>query len=162
MKFEQLAKLLFKSVRLRLERHGGLSIFASERSKFEGWLKVELCDVLMKSFDNIVPEQNRVDVCCGNWMIELKTINTNLKYKNTNDKTRPITKNTEGVIEDIKKLKRCLGVNKSVLFIVFPARHDNKHWLNQLERIKKYLVRIKHREFNFANGVPGIIYFGLI
>ncbi len=162
MKFGQLAELIFNRLKLKLENHRGLSIFARERSKFEGWLKVELCEILLKNFDNVNPEENRVDVCCGNWKIELKTVNTNLKYKDTNDKIRPITKNTQSVIEDIKKLKNQDNCNKSVLFIVFPAKHENKHWLIQLERIKKHLAKLQYREFNFTNGVPGIIYFGLI
>jgi len=53
-----------------------------------------------------VPEHERVDVCFDNWGIELKTINTNVRYLGVKNKIRPITKNTEGVVEDIEKLQR--------------------------------------------------------
>ena len=162
MKFGQLAKLIFSRLKLKLENHRGLSIFARERSKFEGWLKVEMCDILSKYFRDVCPEKERVDVSFSSWGIELKTVNTNLSYKGVIAKTRPITKNTAGVIEDIQKLKKLGHVNKAVLFLVFPAVHDNKDWQIQFQRIRKHLTDIRHCSFKFQDPIPGIIYFGLI
>ena len=162
MEFEDLAKLSFDELKPKLENNQGLSIFAKERAKFEGWLKVELCDSLSKYFKEIVPERNRIDVTFENWAIELKTVNTNIRYKNVKNKTRPITKNTQGVINDIEKLKSTDYTNKAILFIVFPITHDNEDWQVQLQRISTLLREMKHVNFNFKDGIPGVVYFGSI
>ncbi len=162
MEFEDLANLIFNEIKPKLENNQGLSIFAKERAKFEGWLKVELCDNLSKYFKDVAPERNRVDVTFENWAIELKTVNTNIRYKNVKNKTRPITKNTQGVINDIKKLKSIDYTNKAILFVVFPIIHCNKNWQVQLQRISKLLREIKHINFNFKDEIPGVVYFGLI
>lgn len=162
MEFENLVNLIFNEIKPKLEDNQGLSIFAKERAKFEGWLKVELCDSLSKYFKGVAPERNRIDVTFENWAIELKTINTNIRYKNVKNKHRPITKNTQGVINDIKKIKSNDYANRAILFIVFPIIHSNKKWQVQLQRILKLLREIKHVDFNFKDEIPGVIYFGLI
>jgi len=162
MEFEDLTKLIFGELKPKLENNQGLSIFAKERAKFEGWLKVELCDSLSKYFKDVVPEENRIDVTFENWAIELKTVNTNIRYENVKNKTRPITKNTQGVIDDIGKLKSTDYINKAILFVVFPITHDNENWRVQLQRISTLLREIKHVSFNFKDEIPGVIYFGSI
>jgi len=162
MEFEKLKKLIFKEIKPKLENSQGLTIFARERAKFEGWLKVELCDSLSKYYKDVVPERNRIDVTFNNWAIELKTVNTNYRYKNVEIKIRPITKNIQGVIDDIENLKSSNYDNKAILFIVFPAAHDNEDWQYHLNKISSSLREIKHVSINFKNYIPGIIYFGLI
>jgi hypothetical protein len=162
MEFEDLAKLIFNEIKPKVENNQGLSIFAKERAKFEGWLKVELCDSLSKYFKDVAPERNRIDVTFENWAIELKTVNTNIRYENVKNKHRPITKNTQGVINDIKKLKSIDYTNKAILFVVFPIIHSNKNWQVQLQRISKLLRKIKHVNFNFKDEIPGVVYFGSI
>lgn len=162
MKFENLSRLVFDGLRPKLENNKGLSIFARERAKFEGWLKVELCNSLAKFFDDVVPERKRIDITFEDWAIELKTINTNIRYKHVKIKTRPITRNIQGVVDDIKKLRATQYDNKSVLFVVFPIRHTNKNWQKQFGRISKQLSEIKFIEFDFLDGIPGVLYFGLI
>ncbi len=162
MKFEVLANLIFNEIKPKLENNQGLSIFAKERAKFEGWLKVELCDSLSKYFKDVAPERNRIDVTFENWAIELKTVNTNIRYKNVKNKHRPITKNTKGVIKDIEKLKSTDYTNKAVLFVVFPIIHSNKNWQVHLQRISKLLREIKLVIFNFKDEIPGVVYFGSI
>ena len=162
MEFEDLVNLIFNEIKPKLENSQGLSIFAKERAKFEGWIKVELCDSLSKYFKDVAPERNRIDVTFENWAIELKTVNTNIRYKNVKNKTRPITKNTQGVINDIKKTKSNDYTNRAILFIVFPIIHSNKYWQVQLQRISKLLREIKHVNFNFKDEIPGVVYFGLI
>jgi len=125
-------------------------------------VKVELCDSLSKYFEDVAPERNRIDITFGNWAIELKTINTNIRYENVKNKTRPITRNTQGVIKDIKKLKSTNYANKVILFVVFPITHDNEHWQIQLQRISRLLREIKYINFNFKDEIPGVIYFGSI
>ncbi|MDH5494379.1 MAG: hypothetical protein OEY24_01580, partial [Candidatus Bathyarchaeota archaeon] len=120
-----------------------------------------LCDSLSKHFKDVIPEQNRIDITFENWAIELKTINTNIRFPNVKNKHRPITRNTQGVVKDIEKLRTTEYTNKSTLFIVFPVRHRNKDWQVQLRRITNKLVKIEHLEFNFKDKIPGTIYFGL-
>lgn len=167
MKFEQLSKLIFREIKTKLENNQGLFIFAKERAKFEGWLKVELCDSLSKFFNDIAPEKERIDVTFANWAIELKTVNTNIRYRNVENKTRPITKNVQGVIKDIKRLKKSKSyTNKAVLFVVFPITHNNKNWKEHLGKITKELRKVKHESFDFkdkkGNEIPGVIYIGLV
>jgi len=164
MESEELSNIILDKLSLRLENHKGLKIFAVERAKFEGWIKVELCDILLAYFKEVIPEKNRVDISFSDWGIELKTLNTNIRYEGVNNKSRPITNNTNGVVIDINKLKKldCYK-NKAVLFIVFPITHADRYWNIQLERIKPLLSQLKHKEFKFNNSnISGVIYFGLI
>ncbi|MEM2130119.1 MAG: hypothetical protein QXZ70_05935 [Candidatus Bathyarchaeia archaeon] len=160
MEFNKIAELIFSEMTPKLENNNGVSIFAKERAKFEGWLKVELCESLLKHFQNVIPERNRIDVMFGNWAVELKTVNTNYRFRNIKNKSRPITKNIEGIISDIEKLKKSNCANKAVLFVTFPATHNHKNWQSHLRKIP--LKEIKFREFKFRNGVLGVIYFGLV
>lgn len=41
MTFESLAEIVFNEMKNKIESDPGLSIFASERAKFEGWVKME-------------------------------------------------------------------------------------------------------------------------
>src|SRR3972149_5464629 len=162
MRFEELGKLIFDELKPKLENHQGLSIFAKERAKFEGWLKVELCDSLSKHFKNVCPEKDRTDIAFEDWAIELKTVNTNIRYEGVKNKTRPITKNTQGIVDDIRKLKGTKYPNKSVLFVAFPIHHNNENWQIQLKRISNQLAKISYVEFDFKDKIPGVLYFGLI
>lgn len=160
--FEKLAEIIFKETIPKLENNIGLAIFAKKRGKFEGWLKVELCESLSKHFSTITPEKDRIDVTFDDWAIELKTVNTNYRYENIENKTRPITMNIQGVIDDIEKLKSTNYINKAILFVVFPATHNHKNWKTHLQKISKLLKDVKHKEFEFKNEVPWVIYFGSI
>jgi hypothetical protein len=55
-------------------------------------------------------------------------VSTNYRFENVEDKSRPITMNIQGVINDIKKLKSSSYANKAILFIAFPAIHNHKDW----------------------------------
>jgi len=162
MRFEELSKLIFEELKPKLENHQGLSIFARERAKFEGWLKVELCYSLSKHFTNVCPEKDRTDIVFGDWAIELKTVNTNVRYDGVKNKNRPITKNTQGVVDDIEKLRRTGFTYKAVLFVTFPITHDNEYWQTQLKRIRSQLSAINHVEFDFKDKIPGVLYLRLI
>ena len=162
MEFEKLSKLIFDGMKPRLENNQGLSTFAKERAKFEGWLKVGLCDSLSKYFMDIAPEKDRIDVTFDDWAIQLKTVNTNIRYPGVKNKHRPITKNVQGVIDDIEKLRSVAYLKKAVLFVTFPITHDNRYWQTQLQRISSLLRKVEYIQFNFLNGIPGVIYLGLI
>lgn len=160
--FEKVVEIVFREIIPKLENNDGLAVFAKERAKFEGWLKVELCESLSKYFPSVTPEKDRIDITFNNWAIELKTINTNYRYKNVKNKIRPITKNVKGILEDIEKLKSSTYTNKAILFVVFPVTHNNENWRMHLQRISRLLKDLKHREFKFKNDISGVIYFGLI
>lgn len=160
--FEKLAEIIFKEMVPKLENNNGVAIFANERAKFEGWLKVELCESMSKFFPTVTPEKDRIDITFDNWAIELKTVNTNYRYKTVKNKTRPITMNVQGVIDDIEKLKSTNYDCKAILFVVFPVTHNNENWKKHLRKISKLLKDVKYREFKFKNVVPGVIYFGSI
>ena len=170
--FKNLANIIFNEVIPKLENSDGLVVFVKNRSKFDGWLKVELCEILSKHFPTVTPEKDRIDIvledknntALNDWAIELKTINTSYKFKNVKNKTRPITENIKGVIKDIKKLRSTNYTNKAVLFVVFPVTHNHKKWneihLNKI--VGELNGNIIFKEFKFKNKSPGVIYFGLV
>ena len=162
VEFDELHSILIPSIIKMIEQHQGLANFASIRAKFEGWLKVEICNILSNHFEKILPEQNRIDISFNDWVIELKTINTNYRHVNVRNMHRPITKNVEGIIDDIDKLKRITDKNRGILFIVFPVNEDNQQWLYHSRKITQKLGNYKITDFYFKNGVPRLIYFGIL
>ncbi len=162
LEYEKLSQVIFSKLIPKLETNSGLYFFARERSKFEGWLKVELCGILSEYLENVIPEKEFIDVTSDNWAIELKTVNTNIRYSNVKNKSRPITKNVRSVIDDIEKLKSKKYSNRAVLFITFPIKHENENWQRHLKRISSLLKNIRHCEFNFSGEIPGVVYFGVI
>jgi hypothetical protein len=159
--FEQLTHIIGSELVPKLETNHGLRIFAKERAKFEGWLKVELCEVLSRYSVDALPEQNYVDIYWHGWSMELKTVNTNYVHEMARKKHRPITKNVEGVIKDINKLqKRSNG--RAVLFVVFPLEHHKKEWKDHLSKIESHIGKLWYREFSFHGGVPGVLYLGKV
>lgn len=159
---DQFIQLILPALKQRLEGHEGLPVFAQQRAKFEGWLKVELCGILLKHFPDTLPEKARTDLTAGAWAIELKTFSTNYRHKGVVNKFRPITDNVAGVLKDIEKLRKISVKNKLVIFIVFPLNESNEIWLTHLNKIKVRLKEIRSYPFCFANNVPGVIYFGLV
>jgi hypothetical protein len=64
-----------------------------------------------------------IDIKFDDSALELKTINTNYKGKDIENKNRPITLNVEQLEKDIDKLRKLhkKGIkNKAILFVVFP------------------------------------------
>ncbi len=166
MEFGELSSTIFDGLKPNLENHNGLQVFARERAKFEGWLKVELCAVLVEAGIKPLPEVDRIDITFEDWAIELKTMNTNIRYSGVRNKHRPITNNVSGLIKDIRALSLTDVMNRfqnrSVLFVVFPITHDNQHWQQyHYPRMLQELADIKHVEFSFKSGIPGVLYFGL-
>lgn len=159
MTFDKLYEKIYTNIIPIIENKKGLNQFASERAKFEGWLKSEIIDILYNN--NPIPEKDYIDVVFDDWALELKTTNTSYKYENVIDKTKPISDNVKKIINDIKSLKKNHKYkNSAVLFIVFPLELPNKNWEKHLNKIK--LEKLKHEEFSFQNGIKGILYFGLV
>ncbi|SFV53908.1 hypothetical protein MNB_SM-7-985 [hydrothermal vent metagenome] len=163
MTFDALWKILEKEIPNKINQHDGLNFFIKNRAKFEGWFKVELCDILSKYTNNITPEKDRIDIVFDNWALELKTSNTNYCYKDVENKTRPITKNIMSIMKDIIDLRDNKNYkNKAVVFIIFPLSKNTKDWNKHILKIKNELKELKEKEFSFKNGVNAILYCGLV
>jgi hypothetical protein len=105
MTTQELFDLTADKIVSRIQNSVGLTRFAHWRAKFEGWLKLEFIDILVQQGQNALPEIEWIDVSFDTVGIELKTVNTNIRYDNVINTTRPITKNVNGVNEDIENLR---------------------------------------------------------
>ncbi len=162
---EKLEKAILDVI-TKIESNKGLKIFAENRSKFEGWFKVELITALTEFGFNAIPERDRIDVTIDDeWAIELKTVNTPYKkYPGDKYKSRPLSKNVKSVIKDIDDLKtKKKYINKAVIFIVFPYV-DNKFLDSYQEDIEKKLSHdLKDYEFTFFESeIKGCLFWGYI
>jgi hypothetical protein len=72
MTTQELFDLTADNIVTRIQNSVGLTRFAHRRAKFEGWLKVELIDILVQHGQNALPEIERIDV-------SLKQLELNLK-----------------------------------------------------------------------------------
>jgi len=163
MTFEELWNILDQEVPNKINQHNGLNFFIKNRAKFEGWFKVELCDILSKYTNNITPEKDRIDIVFDDWALELKTSNTNYRYKGVENKTRPVTKNVTSIIKDIVDLRNNKNYkNKAVVFIIFPLSKITKNWDRHISKIEHELQELKEKEFSFESGTHAILYCGLV
>ena len=139
-----------------------LDIPLKQRAKFEGWLKVELGAALRMRGLQVRLEHHYHDpsgkayhadlaLTAGKTVEEhlvmLKTVNTSFRFDTIEQHTRPITKNINGVIEDIDKLMSlpdtAIGY---VLFVVFPVSSDR---YSRREQLKQHLDRIASQPVEF-------------
>ncbi len=123
-----------------------LRIAVRQRAKFEGWLKFELAAYAesMGAVDVEVEaaaedsSNSRADLTFNyngdRCDVELKTCNTNWRMKGVLAKTRPITKNVAGIIEDARKLQHCSGWG-IVAACIFPVECGDMRWTDYLDRI---------------------------
>ena len=165
VEFTTLADIIFRELSKATAEHEGLEVFAIERAKFEGWVKVELVRILRKYSKSIVPEKEGVDIVADEWAIEIKTINTNYTCHLVKKKHRPITENVKGILEDIEKLKNYTKYkNRVVFFIVFPLPESamNTWQEKHLSKIQANLRRLLSYRFKFKNNVPGVMYLGYV
>ena len=123
-------ELLLDEITCFLKQRSDLvSIAVRQRAKFEGWLKFELANALKRIFDDTSVEYpirgRHVDLYSNHSLIELKTPNTNYHARGCEDITRPITKNVNDILNDIRKLR---GVPRDdqvrhafIAFVMFPV-----------------------------------------
>jgi len=160
MEFDKLWSVIRQELPCRIKLKKGLSVFALNRSKFEGWLKVEICDVLFEYSKNLRVEEGFVDILFEEWFIELKTVNTSYRFNEIENKTKPITKNIESIEKDIMKLSKKEG-KKAVLFVVFPL-DERKEWNYHISKIKEKCKILKEEPFEFFNSIKAKLYMGLV
>ena len=105
-------------------------IAIKQRAKFEGWLKFELANELIKLYSDTCVEKcmsgKLVDVFSNDSCIELKTPNTSYRHDGCENRTRPITNNIASIIDDINALKK-IGVDGYIAFIMFPIDNNGKY-----------------------------------
>ncbi len=161
-----------------ISQHNGCAIFVEERAKFEGWVKVELARILFELGYKVEPEKayfidgkrHQVDLFSehGNTRlcVELKTVNTNYTGILAKKKTRPITMNINGVLEDLEELSRIKEANPEVeyyvLFLVYPCESGNKHWQMHKRKLAARCASLSERAFSFKNGERGLVYIARV
>ena len=105
-------------------------IAIKQRAKFEGWLKFELANELIKLYSDTCVEKcmsgKLVDVFSNDSCIELKTPNTSYRHDGCENRTRPITNNIASIIDDIIALKQ-IGVDGYIAFVMFPIDNNGKY-----------------------------------
>lgn len=162
MTLDELVEATAEDLITRIGNSSALGVFAMQRAKFEGWLKVELIDILVSKDYKAVPEKDRIDVSFKNVAIELKTVNTNYRDNIAENRIRPIAMNVKSVIQDIKTLQNNPIENKFVIFIVFPS-NDSHQWGRHLQKINSALDDVCcGKRFTFKSGVAGTIYYGRV
>jgi len=132
-----------------LEAHKPLvRIVVQQRAKFEGWLKLELAAMAVKQG----AQQVEVEPFWQNngkgyhsdlafrlegvaYHLELKTPNTSYRLPGVRNKSRPITKNITGIINDARKLRSC-PAQGVVAFVLFPVKMGDRKWYGHLRRIR--------------------------
>jgi len=133
-----------------------LQVPLRQRAKFEGWFKIELTAALELQEARVCIEQDyptglgnryradlkvKLGAIGKEFFIMLKTVNTNFRFDGVKNCTRPITKNIQGVIADIDKLRflphDTVGY---VLFPVFPVSASERARQDQL---KRHIDRLK-------------------
>lgn len=127
-----------------LEDNAGLVFTAiKQRAKFEGWLKFQLAHKLLEEDGKVEVERPyptngklHADIYAKNAFIELKTPNTNYRYKQCISCNRPVTKNITSIIEDINKLRSIEDNEKYIAFVIFPIDQDKKY--------REYILRIEN------------------
>lgn len=118
-----------------------LDIHLPQRAKFERYLQSVLALRLKEKCKDTKIEyplgDKHVDIYANGTYIELKTPNTNYRLQGIEDKSRPITNNIEGVIEDIEKLRLLKEKGKEgvVAFVLFPIDSDRDDYLQHVEKI---------------------------
>ena len=131
-----------------LERRGSvITIALRQRAKFEGWLKFELAAyaeqngatrVEVEASKESSQTHERSDITFYlqdvRYDLELKTPNTNWRSGGIETKTRPITKNIAGIVQDVKKLQYSVGQG-IVAFVLFPIPPRDDRWVHYLRRI---------------------------
>jgi len=152
-------------------RRGVVWLAVKQRAKFEGWLKLELAHALKEAgLTDIRLECQYVgkkkadlafrfeDGCC---FIELSMCNTNWRVEGVESATRPITKNVEHVLKDIKKLKMVKEPNLGIaltLFFPVPIDWSAQDLLDKVSRIKggKELLKEPHNILDTVEVSDGV------
>lgn len=136
-----------------LQRNDVAILACKQRAKFEGWLKFELAAALVENEEvtQVVLEDSysttgRSDLSViyqkVKWFVEMKTANTNWRAIGLENVTRPVTRNIDGIIDDIKVLKLKCPPDKGIaVFVIFPI--PVRIWDFETNKLTYHLHRIE-------------------
>ena len=173
-------KEIINNLKNLIEEKPVLSLFCKKNRNFEAWVKVEICELIMKYTEDIIPEfktdpQDKyspvidINVDNKNWGVELKTIPTMYRKEDSEVNKRNLDNDIKGVITDIKNMIKYNFLNKAVVFIVYP--YDSKFDNNQLKKIEDFLNPLRevhniiddYLDFDFKDSkLSGRIYFKIL
>ena len=146
-------------VNILTSRQDLVFIAIKQRAKFEGWLKFELANELIKLYSDTCVEKcmsgKLVDVFSNDSCIELKTPNTSYRHDGCENRTRPITNNIASIIDDINALKK-IGVDGYIAFIMFPIDNNGKYksHIDKIDaNVKKSVITVIK-----INNIPILVY----
>jgi len=144
--FKQFLDEIKPTLKAKLQSTKILTLFAQNYASFEGWLKVELCEILKGHFDQVEPEyrlknvsredvdeendkeNSKIDIRFSNqeqWGIEIKVITTGYKIEGIPvKKGRSIAGKKTKIENDIKKLNSSVMDIKLILIVVYPTKGD--------------------------------------
>jgi hypothetical protein len=166
MEFRKLAQVLFDGMLPVLESHSGVKSFAMQREKFDGWLTVELCRVLVQFGTHPNLSDKVVDVTFGNWALDVRTVNTNIPHEGCTAKGRHIKKEMDELTKGIWKLtnpgKAISATHRAILLLAYPAVHEDERWQSaHFNQLRSELTAVEFRPFRFSGDIPGVLYLGL-
>jgi len=135
-----------------LQRRAGLLATAiQQRAKFEHWLKFELAEEAIGrgcigleieppacGADSALRSDLGFTYGGVNYLVELKTPNSNWRMPGVWDRSRPVTKNISQIIDDARKPVPP-GATRLIAFTFFPIPPGDHRWLQYLERISTEL-----------------------
>ena len=141
-----LSTQIFDSVIKLLKSKKVLNIYAKKKQSFEGWLTVELIEILLDlGFNNLKPETaDYIDIGADDLAIEIKIIRSGWKRFDA----------------DIKKLQKSNTDMRIILFLYFPCKLPLPATTNlHLERVtSEYKLEYPViKQFLFQDSTPGII-----
>ncbi|MFP3257347.1 MAG: hypothetical protein RXO36_06070, partial [Candidatus Nanopusillus acidilobi] len=114
--FRKTLETILDDLKCKLENSKSIDVFVQHRAKFEGWLKVEIVNILCNMYpkkcspEKVIPEwpvddigvndnekknYRIIDIKFDDSVLELKTINTSYRQEGIENKTKPITLNVE-------------------------------------------------------------------
>jgi len=157
MNFSDIANLVENKLIPKFVIHEGIKSYFEQKSRFEGWLQVEITGLLKTFFsDNVIPEKHKnIDIVVGNWGIELKVFASDTKYK-VPDKICKFMNS----IKNKDQINKSKLINNVIIFIVFPKIINNITFNNHLEIIEKHCSKFKKIEININESLNGMLYIG--
>lgn len=118
-------------------------IHMPQRAKFERYLQAVLAYRLKGKYSDTEIEfplgDKHADIYSNGVFIELKTPNTNYRIDGVAEKTRPISDNIQGIIDDIDKFRKHDDKEGIVAFVMFPVKSGSNEHMQHIEKIKSHL-----------------------
>ena len=122
-----------KDFKFKLENNKGLEHFVINRSKFEGWVKVELSDSLYLLADKIIPEKDNIDLLIVDNANKVVIAIENKVYANerSDGKDGGQLKNYCKIVdENYKNFKNKIFIYLTIDGLSPESEENQKIWLN--------------------------------